>query len=135
MEATPGPNPIAIDLMLCDQVIIDKDTSKPCLIGVFTGLGVRDFADSQRLSVFAALTNGRGQQRIDLHVNRLDNDELIYQRSVGVLFPDPLTVANLNIRISHIVFPMAGWYEFILAVAGEPIARRRVRVYHRQSPD
>ncbi len=28
MEASPGPGPIAIGLMVCDQVIVDKDTKQ-----------------------------------------------------------------------------------------------------------
>ena len=29
--------PKALGMFLCDQVIFDRDTQKPCLIGCFTG--------------------------------------------------------------------------------------------------
>jgi hypothetical protein len=46
------PKPIAIGLLLCDRVIVDKDTNSPSAIGIFTGLAVEHFpSDSQRFSV------------------------------------------------------------------------------------
>lgn len=109
--------------------IVDKDTNKPCLIGVFTGLAVEDFATPQRFSAFTALTNGRGNQLIDFVGMRLDDGDQIYKRTYSVTFPDPLIVVNLSIRVRNIVFPEPGWYDFVLRAADEPIAQRRLNVY------
>jgi len=122
-------NPVAIGLMLCDQVIIDKDTGKPSPVGIFTGLAVDDFDEPQRFSAFAALTNGRGQGKLELVVFRLDTGDQIYRQTYAISFPDVLAVVNVNIRIRRIEFPAAGWYDFVLRVDGEHVCQRRIRVY------
>ncbi len=56
--------PIAIGLLLCDRVIVDKDTYSPSAIGIFTGLAVESFpSDSQRFSVLSVLTHTQGDGR------------------------------------------------------------------------
>jgi len=119
--------------MLCDQVIVDKDTDKPSLVGVFTGLSVNDFDEPQRFSAFVTLTNGRGNATLELVCNRLDTGEPIYRQKYAIVFPDPLAVVNVNIRIRAIVFPEPGWYDFEMWVNGEIVGRRRIRVYQRKS--
>lgn len=108
---------------------MDKDTRKVSPIGVFTGLGVDKFSEPQRFSAFAALTNGRGQAKLELIVFRLDNGDQIYAQAYPLTFPDPLAVINVNIRIRQIRFPVAGWYDFVLRANGEHVCQRRVRVY------
>ena len=121
--------PVPISLMLCDQVIVDKDTFKPSLIGVFTGLAVQDFAEPQRFSAFAALTNGRDAGKLELVCNRLDTGDPIYRQTYEITFPDPLAVVNINIRIRSIIFPGPGWYDFELWINEELVGQRKIRVY------
>jgi hypothetical protein len=115
--------------MLCDQVIVDKDTNKVSPIGIFTGLAVDDFNQPRRFSAFAALTNGRGQTTLQLDVFQLANGDQIHTSAYQLFFPDPLVVVNLNLRLKRIRFPAPGWYDFDLKVNGEHIAQRRIRVY------
>jgi hypothetical protein len=122
-------NPVAIGLMLCDQVIVDKDTNKVSPIGIFTGLAVDDFSEPRRFSAFAALTNGRGQTAVELNVFQLANGDQIHTSAYQLSFPDPLVVVNLNLRLKRIRFPAPGWYDFVLRANGEHIAQRRIRVY------
>jgi hypothetical protein len=71
------PKPIAIGLLLCDRVIVDKDTNSPSAIGIFTGLAVEYFpSDPQRFSVLAVLTDTQGNGRGKLTVYRLDENWL-----------------------------------------------------------
>jgi hypothetical protein len=121
--------PVVVGLMLCDQVIVDKDTYKPCLIGVFTGLAVQDFDEPQRFSAFVALTNGQGSVDLELRCQRLDTGEGIYRQAYKAYFPDPLAVLNVNIRVRSIRFPEAGWYDFEICVNGELVGQRKIRVY------
>lgn len=79
------PTPIAIGLLLCDRVIVDKDTNSPSAIGIFTGLAVEHFpSDSQRFSVLAVLTDAQGDGRGKLAVYRfvlfIDADEVAHRR-------------------------------------------------------
>jgi hypothetical protein len=113
---------------------VDKDTNKPSLIGIFTGLAVRSFQEPHRFSAFVSLTNGRGPVSLDLVGFRLDNGDQIYKQTYSVLFPDPLKVINVNIRIRHLVFPAAGWYDFVIRVRGEQLSQRKINVYPLNTP-
>jgi hypothetical protein len=127
--STEGENPVAIGMMLCDQVIVEKDTMKPSPIGIFTGMAVKDFKESQHFSVYAALTNGEGPTKIELVAFRMDNGDQIYQQRSSLYFPHRLGIVNVNIRVRNIKFPCAGWYDFVIRVNGEFIAQRKIRVY------
>jgi len=71
--------PNAISLMLCDQVIFERGTQKPYLLGVFTGVAVDSIpTPPQRFDIFAALTDGLGDVTITLSVVHLDTNREIY---------------------------------------------------------
>jgi hypothetical protein len=125
-----NPPPLALSLILCEQVIVDHDTKNPSPISVFTGLAVDGFpSPAQRFSVFASLTNGRGTGTIKLVASRLDTGEPVYEQRYPIQFPDPLLVVNVNIRVRSIRFPVPGRYEFVLLVDADPVAQRTIRVY------
>lgn len=124
------PAPLAIGLWLCDQVIIDRTTNKPSLIGIFTGLRVESFpSDPQRFSVFAALTNAEGTGSIVLEATDDESGDQIHLQSGDIYFPDRFTVVNASFRTRGVIFPAAGQYTFSIAVDGETVALRRIRVY------
>ena len=125
-----NPPPVALSLILCEQVIVDHQTGNPSPISIFTGLAVEGFPSlPQRLSVFTSLTNGRGSCVVKVVVNRLDTGGQIYEQGYPIAFPDPLLVVNVHIRVRAIRFPAAGRYEFVLLVDTEPVAQRTLRVY------
>jgi hypothetical protein len=128
------PKPVAIGLLLCDRVIVDKDTNSPSAIGIFTGLAVDSFpSESQRFSVLAVLTDAQGEGRGKMTVYRLDDhwlrQEEIYATEHTLRFPDRFAVINFNLRVRTIRFPVPASYEFVLFVDSDEIAHRRVRVY------
>jgi hypothetical protein len=122
--------PKVIGLFLCDQVIFDRDTQKPCLIGCFAGKAVDDFPSGpQKFDVFAALTDGLGDVTMDLAVTHLETDQEIYSRQFPFRFPDPLRVIHLYFRVRTCEFPARGSYLFTLAMGEVEIASCRLRVY------
>jgi hypothetical protein len=124
------PDPTALALLLCEQVIVDQLSRNPSPINIFTGLAVERFpSDPQRFSVFAALTDSLGDGRLELRTSRLDTGDQFYAQQYPLHFPDRATVINVNIRIRNIRFPVPGVYEFLLLVDGSPIAQRKLRVY------
>jgi hypothetical protein len=123
------PPPVAVGLIVCEQVIVDQHTRNPSPISIFTGLAVESFpSPPQRCSVFASLTNGRGDATLRLVVTRLDTGETIYEQRFPIRFPDPLLVVNVNIRVRGVRFPVPGHYEFALHVDSDPVAHRTLRV-------
>lgn len=126
--------PKALGLFICDQVIFDRDTQKPSLIGCFAGMEVGEFPSGpQRFDIFAALTDGLGAVTIDLTVTHLDTEEQVYARGVVVEFPDPLRLIQLRRRVGDCSFPDPGSYMVTLSVADTEIAHCRLRVYLRES--
>jgi hypothetical protein len=124
------PDPTALALLLCEQVIVDHHSRNPSPINIFTGLAVEEFPSApQRFSVFAALTDSQGNGGLELRAIRLDTGEQFYAQQYPIHFPDRATVVNVNIRIRGIRFPASGVFEFLLLVDGTLVAQRRLRVY------
>ena len=127
------PKPVAIGVLLCDRVIVDKDTNSPS-IGIFTGLAVESFpSESQRFSVLAMLTDAQGDGRARVAVYRLDEHWLrqdeIYATEHAIRFPDRFAVINFSLRVRTIRFPAPAIYEFVMFVDSDEVAHRRLRVY------
>ncbi len=124
------PPPVAVGLILCDQVIFDLQTRNPSPINIFSGLTVDEFpSEDKKCSVFAALTNGRGNGTIRLVVTSLDSGDVIYEQEDLIRFSHPLVVMNVHVRIRGIRFPVEGRYEFVLYVDSDPVAQRTLRVW------
>ena len=86
------PNvPTASGLLVCEQVIIDKRTENVTPVNCFTTLRVERFPSSrQRLSVFALLTDGFDEVRLDVVISNLADDELVYRESQRLRFGNRL---------------------------------------------
>jgi len=124
------PDPTALALILCEQVIVDQHSRNPSPINIFTGLAVEQFPSSpQRFSVFAALTDSQGTGRLELRTIRLDTGDQFYAQQYPIHFPERATVMNVNMRIRNLRFPVPGVYEFLLLIDGSLVAQRRLRVY------
>jgi hypothetical protein len=115
--------------MLCDQVIVDRESSKPSLIGLFTGMVCSQFPSVPRpLDVFAALTDGQGHIALDLVVSRLADDQQIMVQSLEQDFRNPLEVVYVRFRLRGLSFPASGIYLFELLAEQEAICHCRIRV-------
>jgi hypothetical protein len=83
--------PVAIGLLVCDQVIIQENTRNATPVNCFTSRKVeRVPAEPFPFSVFAVLTDGSGDIPLEVTINRLDNLDEIYRRSAG----SPIHCAN-----------------------------------------
>jgi hypothetical protein len=123
------PAPTAISLAICEQVIVDRRSTNPSLISLYTLLRVDALpSPPQKLSMFASLTDGTGAGTLDLIVRRMDNNEQVYQMTRRSDFPDRKKIINVHFRIRTLCFPVAGLYEFLLLVDGELVARRELTV-------
>jgi hypothetical protein len=120
--------PSALGLLLRDQVIIDRDSGKPTIVGVFTGMVCSQFPSTPRsFDVFAALTDGQGRITLDLVVSRMASEEPIGVISMEQHFPDPLEVVFVRFRFRALSFSAAGQYLFELYADGELICHNRLR--------
>jgi hypothetical protein len=83
--------PVAIGLLVCEQVIVEETTRNVTAVNCFTRRIVRQFpSEPVAFVVFAVLNDGVGAIRLDLGIHRLDKDDEIHTRSVSVQFANPL---------------------------------------------
>lgn len=116
--------PVAIGLALCEQAIVEETTRNVTLVNCFTRLNLREFPTvAQRLTVYAALTDGLGEARISLIVTRLDTLEEVYVYHDRLSFPDPLQEVRLLFRLQDCSFPAPGRYQVTLLADGELVAQ------------
>jgi hypothetical protein len=121
--------PVAVGLAICEQVIVEEGTRNVTLVNCFNILRLRELPSvASRLVVHAALTDGLGDGRVSLVVNRLDTFEEIYARHARVSFTNPLQEVRLLFRPRKCSFPVPGWYQASLLVDGEFVAQQAFRV-------
>jgi hypothetical protein len=125
--------PVAVGLVLCDQVIVEERTRKASLIGTFAGIRATSFpALADPFSVFAVLTDGSGDVTISLVVSRLDTGENFFTSRSQLSFSDPLAEVQYHLRLKRFLLPAPGHYQFTLLADGEWVAHRRIRVYSQE---
>jgi hypothetical protein len=132
IRAMPSQPPVALSMMICDAVQVDRGTGKTTNLGAFENVQATAYpARHPELTVFAELTDGRGQTQVKLKIcfataDSLDGEEL-YSGTVDVVFPDPRFISRVILRIAPIDLPRAGEYRFILETDGGAfIAERRL---------
>src|SRR5437588_13121324 len=117
-----NPQPIAVGLFLCQQVIVEERTRNITLVNSFNRRTAHEFpSPPQQFAVYAMLTNGRGEATLALSVSRLDSLEEIYRRAAHVTFADPLRQVRLWFRVKSCSFPEPGAYQVTLEADGELI--------------
>jgi hypothetical protein len=121
--------PLAIGLMVCEQVIVEEKTRNVTLVNCFRRLHLRQFPSSpQRLAIHAILTDGLGVGTIRLLVVRLDTLEDVFTHDIEANFSDPLQEIRVLFRPASLSFPEAGRYEISLLADGQSMAHRVIEV-------
>ena len=80
------------------------------------------------MSVYVALTDGRGSVDCLLRMTSLDNNEEIFSLPGNVDFKDPTGVAEMVLQIQQLRLPRAGDYSIEFLANGEPLGSRVLRV-------
>jgi hypothetical protein len=125
--------PVAVGLILCEQVIVEENTRNVTLVNCFTRVRVRDFpAEWQRLAVLAVLTDGLGEATVSLTVSRQDTLEEVFTQENQVRFADPLQEVRILFRLNRVSFPVPGPYQVTLLLDNELVAHRVIQVVARE---
>jgi hypothetical protein len=123
------PPPVALALILCDQVIVEEGTKKVSLIGAFRNLQSRVFPFVPLpFCVLATLTGAQGEGEIALTVTELETDEEVASVTRRVTFPDRFAEGRVLFRLAECAFPAPGGYMFTLTVDGDWVAHRRLQI-------
>ena len=120
--------PTAIGIVLCDRVLVDKSTNNVTAVEVFNVRLLGSIPGRSAFYALAWLADGGGELPAEVIIRRLDNLEEVYRHQQTLVFKNRLHDARFLARISGCTFPVAGYYEIVLVIGGEPIAHRRFRV-------
>lgn len=133
--STAQPTPSGIAIVICDQVIEDKLTSKKSLIGIFNNIHAATFpCRHPQLSIFASLTEGRGSYAARLRIANQETDESVADMNGQIEFPDVNTVVELVFNLVGVVFPVPGLYAIEFYCDDALVLERRFHVSHNQPP-
>ncbi len=104
---------IGLALIVCDEVIEDKKSSKKSLIGMFNRIAVSEFpCKHPKLHVFVSLTGGRGEHRVDLRCINQSNRKPLFGAKGKINFNNPNTIIEINFDLQNAFFPEPGKYAF-----------------------
>jgi hypothetical protein len=121
--------PVAVGLYLCEQVIVEEGTRNVTLVNCFNHRVVdRVPSEPFPFIAFAIRADGMGEMPLEMKIEKLDNLEVIYRRSLSYRFADPLQDIRGLFRIRDCPFPAAGSYQVMLTAGGELVAQRKLAI-------
>jgi len=122
--------PIGIALVICDRVITDATTQEKTLVSTFNQILTRSFpCVHPRLSIFVALTNGRGTSEAEIRcLNESDQDHLVFGMKGSIPFPDPNHVVEMNFQFNNVRFDKPGLHGVEFLCDGELVLQSRFQV-------
>jgi hypothetical protein len=123
--------PIAIGMVLCEQVIVEEGTHNITPVNCFNVREVTELPGTTTFFALAWLANGMGKLAAELVVERLDNLEETYRVNRSLEFPDRLRDMRFSARIRDCHIPIAGAYQVSLVIDGETIASRKFHIRKR----
>jgi hypothetical protein len=104
---------IGLALIVCDEVIEDKLTSKKSLIGMFNRITAIEFPCKHLgLHVFVSLTGGRGERNVELRCVDQSNLKPLFGAKGKIKFINPNAIVEINFHLQNAVFPKPGKYAF-----------------------
>jgi len=126
---TRGNPPILLALVLCDTTIREEGTHKLTLIGIFNGLFAPSFpCVHPSLSVYVALTDGRGEVPCRLRMTYLETGQEVFSLTGSVHFQDPTGVSELVFLLQQLRLEQAGDYSVEFFAESEMLGSRKLRV-------
>lgn len=124
-----------VALIICDLVIEDVRTHNKTVVGMFNQVGALSFPCIQpRLTILAALTEGRTATSVKLRLNRVENERPLLEVTGSVEFKDPLRVTDFIYELRNVVFPEPGLYAVSIH-EGECMLRERRFLVQELQPD
>jgi hypothetical protein len=128
--------PIALALHVCEGVAYEEGTGDITLFNWFRRRVVKKVPTDPPFPfwVFARLTDGQGEMKTELVIERLRDREVVYRRPLSFSLASPLQEAKVRIRIADCIFPDAGDYGIDLLVDGESVASSRLTIRLEENP-
>ena len=112
--------PIPLALLICDHAWRDPRTGKHHILGTFSGLNSARFPTATSLTVYFALTEGRGKLPVRMQLVDVDEERPVVFDVEGIFEARYIReVIEGTFVFNNIVFPLPGEYRLKLLVGGE----------------
>lgn len=121
------PPPKCKAILLCDQAIIEANTGKISVIGIFERFVQHQFPGlTHEVTAFMQLIEGIGRYNLVIEVHDLQQEAVI-ARSVEftVEFPDRLARINLVLPVPPLNLQHPGAYDFVLLADGQLVEQQK----------
>ena len=126
--------PVAIGLLLCEQIIVEDKTHNITPVNCFTRRPADTFPSTPPpFVVLAILTDGSGEIPLEVLIQRLDTLDEVYRTTRSFHFTDPLLEMRCTVRIRECSFPVPGPYLVSLLADSEMIAQRKLVLNHKET--
>lgn len=121
--------PSGLALLLCDQIIIDRDTGKRSLIGLFEMINAKKFpATAADFCIYASIArNSSDEMRYLLELQAPDS-ELLLAAILEVDEWGPTEIFQFEMRVTGMELPSAGVYLARVSARGSVLLQRRLLV-------
>jgi len=125
--------PLALALILCDQIITEAGTFKKSLIGAFNSvMAERLPVIYPHMAVYASLTNGQGNTDAKLRCVSMEAadglERTLWEVNAPIAFANPNQVVELCFDLNRITFDTPGLHSLELYCADELLMERRFHV-------
>ncbi len=120
--------PVAISLLLCEQIIVDEKTRNATPVNCFNARKLETIPGRATFYALAWLTDGMGDMRLELVVQRMDSLDAVFRLERNVKFAHPLDEMRCAVKISNCPLPVPGSYDVSLLIDRELIAHRKFTV-------
>jgi len=121
--------PIAIGMVLCDQVIVEEGTHNVTPVNCFNHRELDVLPGESTFFAVVWLADGEGELATQIVVQRLDTLDEVYRYARTFRFTNRLQESRCVAKIRDCKFPVAGYYQVSLIIEGDLIAHRKFRVH------
>ena len=114
-------------MLLCNQTIIEAETGKLSIIGIFDNIEMDRFPGWFPIfTAFLQLTDGIGAYKITIEVWDLQRGEVLASvTSTGIEFDDRADKVNLMIPVPSLLLQHPGRYDVVVLTDGQEIDRQQ----------
>jgi hypothetical protein len=120
--------PILLVFALCDQVIVDAQSGKRSLIGMFNEIRVNTLPTNYpQVVFFFSFTNWKGRKSIRLRITDPEK-RIIFDNDSDYSSDSPINVLEFSVSIDGLILYHPGVYDVDILVDGEPMSLRQFNV-------
>lgn len=121
-------------MLLCDDVIVDEQTKKKTLVGLFDTMYSAAFpAVHPSMAVYVRCTDAAGEFTFTLELVDLKENKVVGRgQEVRATLPDRLRFNDLIFHLQGAMFPHEGKYEFRVLADGRVFGQATVILFQRQ---